>query len=154
MSDSLTILEEKKLKSAFELFDSDNSETINPKELIYSMINFGYATKHPYLFKILCSLNQEGLEGGIDFEQFKDSILYSLGDRSSKENIGKMFDLIDMRNCGRLNNRDVRDLADRAGFKVEEKEINHIITKNAGDKQEITREEFVERISILHNVNE
>ena len=154
MSKSLTKLEEQKLKSAFELFDSENNETINPKELIYSMINFGYATKHPYLFKVICSLNQEGLEGGIDFEQFKDSILYNLGDRSSKENIGKMFDLVDMRNCGRLNNRDVRDLAERAGIKAEEKEINNIISKNAGDKQEITRDEFVERIARLYNVNE
>lgn len=154
MSESLTKLEEQKLKSAFELFDSENNETINPKELIYSMINFGYATKHPYLFKVICSLNQEGLEGGIDFEQFKDSILYNLGDRSSKENIGKMFDLVDMRNCGRLNNRDVRDLAERAGIKAEEKEINNIISKNAGDKQEITRDEFVERIARLYNVNE
>ena len=118
---------ERYLKEAFDLFDYENNETLDPKVLTASFIEWKYAEKYPYIYQIICNMDQENLIGGITFDQFKDVIFDSLGGRDNLENTKKIFTLIDLKRNDKLDKNDIKDIFSQAEVNISNSEIDEII---------------------------
>lgn len=145
---------EKLLKKAFDLFDYEKDETIDPKVLTSSFIEWKYAEKHPYLYQLICNLDQENLIGGITFDQFKDVIIDAFGDRDNKENANKLFTLLDLKRNDKLDKVDLNEIFLAGGLKVSMKEIEEMINVLASDGQKISRNDFLRMQCELYNIKE
>lgn len=144
---------EEDLKSAFDLFDYENNETIDPKVLTASFIEWKYADKYPYIYQIICNLDQENLIGGITFDQFKDVVFDSLGDRNSLENVNKIFTLIDLKRNDKLDKSDIKELFSQAGVKITDKEIEEIVKVIASDSERISRQDFLKLEKMIYEID-
>ncbi len=143
---------EKLLKKAFDMFDYEKNETIDPKVLTSSFIQWKYAEKHPLIYELICNLDQENLIGGITFDQFKDVVLDSMGDTTSKENVHKTFDWLDLKRNEKLDKLDLKEIFQQAGLKVPQKEIDEMISFLASDGENISRHDFLRMETGLYNL--
>ena len=78
----LTEDEIEELKEAFNLFDTEASGRIDPRELKSAMQSLGFESKNPTIFNMIAGLESLGRE--IDFEEFLDGITSKLGDKDSR----------------------------------------------------------------------
>ena len=83
------------IKQAFDLFDTNGTGKIDPKELKAAMQSLGFDSKNPTIYQLIADLDTPEAErnGGISFEDFVDAINDKLGDKESKEGIRRIFDL-------------------------------------------------------------
>ena len=65
----LTEDEIEEIKEAFDLFDTDGSGTIDPKELRAAMQSLGFEAKNQTIFQMISDLDKNK-SGSIDFEEF------------------------------------------------------------------------------------
>lgn len=79
------------LKRAFDLFDVNKIEKIDPKETTKAMNLIGFDKKNPELYKILQELESKG--DLIDFPTFAWHICGKISDRESKEGLQTIFNL-------------------------------------------------------------
>ena len=63
----LTEDEIEEIKEAFDLFDTDGSGTIDPKELKAAMQSLGFEAKNQTIFQMISDLDRNN-NGAIDFE--------------------------------------------------------------------------------------
>ena len=73
----LTEDEIEEIREAFNLFDTDGSGKIDPKELRAAMQSLGFENKNPTIYQMIAEL--EDLDREIDFEEFLDAITNKLG---------------------------------------------------------------------------
>lgn len=72
------------IREAFNLFDTDGSGTIDPKELKVAMQSLGFDSKNPTVYQMIAELDRD-VTGAIDFEDFLDAITSKLGDKETRE---------------------------------------------------------------------
>ena len=78
----LTEDEIEELREAFNLFDTEATGKIDPRELKSAMQSLGFESKNPTIFNMIADL--EGLGREVDFEEFLDGITSKLGDKDSR----------------------------------------------------------------------
>ena len=59
------------IREAFNLFDTDGSGTIDPKELKAAMQSLGFEAKNQTIYQMIGDIDKDG-SGEIDFEEFLD----------------------------------------------------------------------------------
>ena len=59
------------IREAFNLFDTDGSGTIDPKELKAAMQSLGFEAKNQTKYQMIADIDKDG-DGSIDFEEFLD----------------------------------------------------------------------------------
>ena len=67
----LTDDEVEELRQAFDLFDTDGSGTIDPKELRVAMQSLGFETKNQTIYQMIQDIDKDG-DGDVDFDEFLD----------------------------------------------------------------------------------
>ena len=65
------------IKEAFNLFDTDGTGLIDPKELRAAMLSLGFEYKNPVVFKMISDLDKEN-SSAIDFPEFLTAITSKL----------------------------------------------------------------------------
>lgn len=110
----LTDDEVEEIKEAFNLFDTEGSGTIDPKELKAAMQSLGFETKNPAIFQMISDL-ERNRSGPIDFDDFLDEITSKLGDRESREGIHKIFQLFDDDRTGTVSFKNLKRVAKELG---------------------------------------
>ena len=78
----LTEDEVEELREAFNLFDTEATGKIDPRELKSAMQSLGFESKNPTIFNMIGELESLGRE--VDFEEFLDGITSKLGDKESR----------------------------------------------------------------------
>jgi hypothetical protein len=78
----LTEDEIEELREAFNLFDTEATGKIDPRELKSAMQSLGFESKNPTIFNMIADL--ESLSREVDFEEFLDGITSRLGDKESR----------------------------------------------------------------------
>lgn len=78
----LTEDEVEELREAFNLFDTEASGKMDPRELKSAMQSLGFESKNPTIFNMISELELIGRE--VDFEEFLDGITSKLGDKDSR----------------------------------------------------------------------
>eukprot|EP01083_Nonionella_stella_P019695 54692_1 len=115
------------LREAFNLFDTDNSGTIDPKELKSAMQSLGYDAKNQMVYQILENLDKQ--QGEIDFETFLDMMTARLTDKDSREDILKVFALFDDDNSGKITLDNLKRVARELGEDMTEEELQEMIDR-------------------------
>ena len=84
----LTEDEVEELKEAFNLFDTEATGRIDPRELKSAMQSLGFESKNPTIFSMIADLESLGRE--VDFEEFIDGITSKLGDKESRVHFNRL----------------------------------------------------------------
>ena len=75
----LTDDEVEELRQAFDLFDTDGSGTIDPKELRVAMQSLGFETKNQTIYQMIQDIDKDG-DGDVDFDEFLDLMTRWVGE--------------------------------------------------------------------------
>lgn len=101
------------IREAFNLFDTEGSGKIDPRELKAAMQSLGFEAKNPTIYHMIADLENEGRE--IEFDDFLNAITSKLGDKESRDGIGKIFDLFDDDNTHSINLKNLSRVAKELG---------------------------------------
>jgi len=136
---NLTEEEVEEIRQAFELFDTDNSGTINPREVEAAINSLG-SDRSNTIFRLLAGIEDLGAE--ITFEMFLAHIVERLGNRNSREGIQRIFDLFDDDGKGTISVKNLARVARELGESMTEEELQEAVTRVAADKTEISPDDF------------
>jgi len=135
--------EKDELKEAFDLFDYDKKGQIDAKELVTALKTLGYDSKNPFVYKIVTEFDTPENQrlGGIDWEQFINTLDKKIGDKQTKEGLERIFKnmcneegVIDVNSLGKVS----RDI----GEELTKEEIHDIIDRASSNATDVTFEEF------------
>eukprot|EP00747_Dinoflagellata_sp_TGD_P213251 gnl/TRDRNA2_/TRDRNA2_86234_c0_seq2.p1 gnl/TRDRNA2_/TRDRNA2_86234_c0~~gnl/TRDRNA2_/TRDRNA2_86234_c0_seq2.p1 ORF type:complete len:171 (+),score=54.08 gnl/TRDRNA2_/TRDRNA2_86234_c0_seq2:105-617(+) len=131
------------IREAFNLFDTDGSGQIDPRELKAAMQSLGFETKNPTIYQMIADLDSDGHGGPIDFEEFLDAITQKLGDKETRDGISKIFSLFDDDKTGTISLKNLKRVAKELGETMSEEELREMIERadSKGDGQ-ISLEDF------------
>merc|ERR1712170_151133 len=79
----LTEDEVEEIKEAFDLFDTDGSGSIDPKELRAAMQSLGFEAKNQTIYQMINDLDKNK-SGNIDFDEFLDMMTARMSDRDTR----------------------------------------------------------------------
>jgi len=138
----LTEEEVEEIREAFNLFDTDGSGTIDPKELKSAMQSLGFEAKNATIYQMISDIDKDG-SGAIDFEEFLDMMTAKISDKDSKEDIQKVFNLFDADSKGSITLRDLKRVAKELGETMTEAELLEMIERADSDADgNISAEDF------------
>ena len=106
------------IRQAFDLFDTNGTGKIDPKELKAAMQSLGFDTKNPTIYTLIADLDtpEAAKNGGVNFDDFVGSINNKLGDKESKEGIHRIFELfIDDPNADTITLSSLKKIAQELG---------------------------------------
>jgi len=124
----LTEDEIEEIKEAFDLFDTDGSGSIDPKELKAAMQSLGFEAKNQTIFQMISDLDKNK-SGTIDFEEFLDMMTARMSDKDTREDISKVFRLFDDDNTGTITLRNLRRVARELGETMTDEELQEMIDR-------------------------
>ncbi|CAD8045812.1 unnamed protein product [Paramecium primaurelia] len=128
------------IREAFNLFDTEGTGRVDPRELKAAMQSLGFDQKNPTIFNMIAELENEGTD--IDFDQFLDAITSKLGNRESKDGINKIFDLFDDDGSNTINLNNLKRVSKELGETMTAEELAEMLERAASNGREITREDF------------
>ena len=117
------------IKEAFDLFDVDNTGTINPVDLQVALKNHGFDNKNPIVYNMIAGIDGKELEK-VNFGEFLDLLASEGVDSSSSEEIFKLFSLFDVEKTGFIELKNFKKIARELGETLDEQEIIEIIKKS------------------------
>ncbi len=135
------------IKQAFDLFDTNGTGQIDPKELKAAMQSLGFDSKNPTIFQLIADLDtpEAAKNGGIDFDNFVEAINNKLGDKESKEGIRRIFDLfIDDPNSDTITLNSLKKIARELGENMTAEELKDMLERASSNGTELTFDEFYE----------
>ena len=135
------------IKQAFDLFDTNGTGKIDPKELKAAMQSLGFDSKNPTIFQLIADLDtpEAAKNGGIDFDNFVEAIKNKLGDKESKEGIRRIFDLfIDDPNSDTITLNSLKKIARELGENMTAEELKDMLERASSNGTELTFDEFYE----------
>jgi centrin-1 len=138
----LTEDEIEEIKEAFDLFDTDGSGTIDPRELKAAMQSLGFEAKNATIYQMVSDLDKDG-SGAIDFDEFLDMMTARMSDKDTKEDISKVFRLFDDDKTGYISIKNLRRVAKELGETMTDEELMEMIERadSDGDGQ-VSLEDF------------
>merc|ERR1712194_465190 len=123
------------------LFDTDGSGMIDPRELKAAMQSLGFETKNPTIFQMIADLGTAG--GQVDFDEFLDAITQKLGDKETRSGIQKIFALFDDDKSGTVTLKNLKRVAKELGETMSEEELREMIERaDSMGNGEIALEDF------------
>lgn len=138
----LTEDEADEIREAFNLFDTDGTGMIDPKELKAAMQSLGFEAKNPTIYQLISDL-ERSRAGPIDFEDFLDEITSKLGDRETRDGIHKIFALFDDDRTGTLSFKNLKRVAKELGETMTDEELREMIERaDSNGDGEISFEDF------------
>ena len=124
----LTEDEIEEIKEAFDLFDTDGSGAIDPKELKAAMQSLGFEAKNQTIFQMISDLDKNK-SGSIDFEEFLDMMTARMSDKDTREDVSKVFRLFDDDSTGTITLRNLRRVARELGETMTDEELQEMIDR-------------------------
>ena len=105
--------EYEQLKNTFNLFDQDNSGTIDPQEINKIMEELGQGRKGSLVFNIIEGLKAKNT--AITFDEFVELVTPKVGDIKTKEGLRKVFGHLDTDGDDYINYEELKHLAKISG---------------------------------------
>ena len=125
----LSVDEVDEIKEAFDLFDTDNSGAIAVGELTSAMKSLGFDVKNAVVYQMVEELDADG-SGEIEFGEFVDIMTARLNEKTSREDINRVFNLFDKDRNGTLEVDDLTRVCQDVGEDVSAEDIREIIQRS------------------------
>ena len=139
----LTEEQKQEIKEAFDLFDTDGSNSIDQKELKVAMRALGFEPKREEIKKLITEVDKDG-SGVIDFPEFLDMMTAKMAERDPREEMLKAFRLFDDDETGKISFKNLKRVAKELGENMTDDEIAEMIEEADRDGDgEIGEEEFM-----------
>lgn len=139
----LTQQKRQEIKEAFELFDTDNSGTIDAKELNVAMRALGFEMTEEQINQMIADVDKDG-SGAIDFDEFVYMMTAKIGERDSKQELTKAFQIIDQDKNGKISVSDIKNIAKELGEHFTDDEIHEMVEEADRDHDgEVSVDEFM-----------
>ena len=138
------------IRQAFDLFDTNGTGKIDPKELKAAMQSLGFDTKNPTIYTLIADLDtpEAAKNGGVNFDDFVGSINNKLGDKESKEGIHRIFELfIDDPNADTITLSSLKKIAQELGENMSAEELKDMLERASANGTELTFDEFYESMT-------
>ena len=135
------------IRQAFDLFDTNGTGKIDPKELKAAMQSLGFDSKNPTIHTLIADLDtpEAAKNGGVNFDDFVGSINNKLGDKESKEGIHRIFELfIDDPNADTITLSSLKKIAQELGENMSAEELKDMLERASANGTELTFDEFYE----------
>nr|XP_043610451.1 probable calcium-binding protein CML20 isoform X2 [Erigeron canadensis] len=131
------------MKEAFELFDTDGNGTIDAKELSNAMRALGFEMTKEQINDMIADVDKDG-SGAIDFDEFVYMMTDKIGERSSKQELSKAFNILDHDKNGKISVSDIKNIAKELGVRFTDAEIHSMVKEADRDNDgEVNIEEFM-----------
>ncbi|KAJ7944420.1 centrin2 [Quillaja saponaria] len=139
----LTQQKRQEIKEAFELFDTDGSGTIDAKELNVAMRALGFEMTEEQINQMIADVDKDG-SGAIDFDEFAYMMTAKIGERDTKEELMKAFNIIDQDKNGKISVTDIKLIAKELGENFTDRDIQDMVDEADRDRDgEVNAEEFI-----------
>ncbi|CAL9190115.1 unnamed protein product [Musa hybrid cultivar] len=131
------------IKEVFDLFDTDQSGSLDAKELNVAMRALGFEMTEEDINRLMTEIDKDR-NGAIDFEEFLHMMTAKIGERDSKEELTRAFRILDQDNNGRISDVDIQRVANDLGEKFTLSEIREMIeAADLNGDGEVDAEEFM-----------
>mmetsp|Transcript_66983 Transcript_66983/g.187026 ORF Transcript_66983/g.187026 Transcript_66983/m.187026 type:complete len:168 (-) Transcript_66983:35-538(-) len=129
------------IKEAFDLFDVDGTQRINPKDLKMAIQSLNLR-RNQVVQHMLSDLERQGAKP-LDFSGFVDLMSAKMGERDTREDVSKVFRLFDDDRTGTINIRNLQRIARELGESCTIEDLEEMIARadSNGDGQ-VTVEDF------------
>ncbi|CAN4079658.1 unnamed protein product [Withania somnifera] len=141
----LTQQKRQEIKEAFELFDTDGSGTIDASELNVAMRALGFEMTGEQVEQMIADVDKDG-SGAIDFDEFVHMMTAKIGERDTKEELAKAFNLLDHDKNGKISAADIQQIAKELGEKFTAREIQEMVEVADRDLMELFSYESLKRL--------
>ena len=131
------------IKEAFDLFDTDNSGTIDTEELKQALTNLGIDAKNQTLQNMMNDIDKNQ-SGTIDFNEFIELMTAKISDKDTPEDLKKVFYLfIGDDDTDKIELKHLKRVAKELGENMSDDELNEMIVRADTDKDgKVSFEEF------------
>eukprot|EP00608_Synchroma_pusillum_P010380 CAMPEP_0198419292 /NCGR_PEP_ID=MMETSP1452-20131203/117_1 /TAXON_ID=1181717 /ORGANISM="Synchroma pusillum, Strain CCMP3072" /LENGTH=160 /DNA_ID=CAMNT_0044139417 /DNA_START=44 /DNA_END=526 /DNA_ORIENTATION=- len=134
--------EVEEIREAFNLFDTDGSGTIDPKELKAAMQSLGFEAKNQTIYQMISDIDKDG-SGSIDFDEFLEMMTAKMSSKDSDEEIARAFGLFDDDHTGKISLNNLKRVARELGETMTDAELLEMIERADRDgDNELNLEEF------------
>ena len=138
----LTAQKKQEIREAFELFDTDGSGTIDAKELNVAMRALGFEMTEEQINQMIADVDKDG-SGAIDYDEFEHMMTAKIGERDTKEELMKAFNIIDQDKNGKISAGDIKRIAKELGENFTDREIQEMVDEADRDNDgEVNPEDF------------
>jgi len=142
----LTEVQKSEIKNAFDLFDVDDSGSIDRRELKTAMNALGCGATKEEIDHVIGAVDDDvGVEEGAGEIEFDEFLLLMKGmmlEATPQDTMIRAFGLIDKKHTGKLTFQTLKDAIRGLGDKTPDEEIQEIVDM-LGDNGEIPMEEFL-----------
>lgn len=114
------------LREVFSLFDVTQSGTIDAREFKASLRALGFDVKKDHIKSMMGEVGK-GLRDRLEFEEFCRVMSAHMPDKSSKEEIRKLFELFDVECNGSIAFRTLKKIVNDIGENLTDDEIQEMI---------------------------
>ena len=129
----LTKDQEKEILEAFRIFDTDNTDSIDPLELRDALRALGFDVTKAEVAKIMEKKDPNNV-GSIDFEVFRDICGEFIRTRDPKVEILRAFQLFDTDHDELIDFDDLKKIAKEMGDSISDDDLRVMISKFDKDR--------------------
>ena len=132
-----------KIKNLFDLLDEKGEGIFYPNEFKSYMEQLGLHEKEPFIYSIINELNTEQVEKkGITYDELINAIDNKLGNKNSKEEIKKIFELFADEKSNNITILSLKKAGNKSGYKLSNEQYKLLMEKASKSGNEITFDEF------------
>jgi centrin-1 len=114
------------LREAFNLFDTEQSGTIDARELKAALRALGFEVKKEDVRRMLSDVGKDP-SSPIDFNDFQEMMRGKMPDKNSRAEIDKVFALFDEDETGKISFRNLRRISQELGETLNDEELKEMI---------------------------
>ena len=132
------------IRSAFELFDKDNSGNIDVNELRDAMKALGIYLKKDEVKEMMRNVDKDG-SGSIELDEFMALMAEKISERNPEEELRKAFRIFDDDDNGKISFDNLKKVAGELNEAVSDAELRDMIREaDRNGDGEVDIEEFIE----------
>lgn len=114
------------LREVFTLFDVSQTNCIDAREFKAALRALGFDVKKEHIVSIMAEAGKD-ISETITFEEFCSMMVGRMPDKSSKQEIHKLFRLFDEDGSGKISFRNLKKIATEVGENLTDDEIQEMI---------------------------
>lgn len=152
--DRITAEDYEELKSTFEVFDEDNSGSIDPAEINKVLEELGLEKRNPFILSLIHGLRDKNKP--ITFPEFLDVICSRVGETKTRDGLKRVFAQFDKNEDGIIEFEELKAISKQLHDGINDDDLmelmhNTFINQKTASNEGFSFEEFYGIVSRFNN---